>query len=310
MSYVEKQYVDSAGCAFSRGGVGDAVVWIPRLGSDRKVLCGFEPTAPSTASAMPASAPAEIVVTAASPASTRHSAAPARNVTRTRAPAARPSGPAPLTQQTRVVPRHVWEARQNALNVSVPKGYRTVWEDDRLNPHRAEQTLAGIAQTRLVWTDTVPRRLVDVDSGNDVTETVALVYPYTDTATQTRDLGTVTLSWKEGRVVKVVQPNPGRVTYSSRSVPRDMAGPQKDLRPAPKLPGRYVQVAVFKQKGVAMDTARMVQRLGLPVRLKIAKRQGKRYFTLVAGPFQRERELHSALGTVQKAGFSEAFLRN
>lgn len=101
---------------------------------------------------------------------------------------------ASLSPDTRVVPRHVYDKRRNTNSFAVPAGYRPVWKDDRLNPHRAERTLRpadlrpvaapppgyisaargddrlnpnrgirsaqGDAQTDLVWTRTVPRRLV------------------------------------------------------------------------------------------------------------------------------------------------------
>ncbi|MCA0872423.1 SPOR domain-containing protein [Seohaeicola saemankumensis] len=97
---------------------------------------------------------------------------------------------------TRVVPRHVYENRQNTRNVTVPAGYKPVWKDDRLNPYRAERTLApsavtaqthvprgyqlverdddrmnlkrglitaqGDAQTDAIWSRTLPRTLIPV----------------------------------------------------------------------------------------------------------------------------------------------------
>lgn len=102
---------------------------------------------------------------------------------------------ATLPQNTRVIPYHVYEDRQQARNVAVPRGYRRVWEDDRLNPQRGITTLKpttsvtyamvppgykaawndnrlnpnrgqgtahGDAQSDRVWSQTVPRVLMPV----------------------------------------------------------------------------------------------------------------------------------------------------
>lgn len=45
--------------------------------------------------------------------------------------------------------------------VTVPRGYQRVWEDGRLNEKRGVGTVQGAADTQLVWTNTVPRRLVE-----------------------------------------------------------------------------------------------------------------------------------------------------
>ncbi|MGC9420249.1 MAG: SPOR domain-containing protein, partial [Rhodovulum sp.] len=44
--------------------------------------------------------------------------------------------------------------------IHVPRGYRAIWTDDRLNPRRGPRTAQGDAQMAQVWTDTVPRRQV------------------------------------------------------------------------------------------------------------------------------------------------------
>ena len=44
--------------------------------------------------------------------------------------------------------------------VSVPKGYKKAWDDDRLNPKRGKGTARGQAQQDQVWTRDVPAELV------------------------------------------------------------------------------------------------------------------------------------------------------
>lgn len=44
--------------------------------------------------------------------------------------------------------------------ISVPKGYKKAWDDDRLNPKRARGTVRGQAQQDQVWTRDVPAKLV------------------------------------------------------------------------------------------------------------------------------------------------------
>ena len=93
-----------------------------------------------------------------------------------------------ISGATRVAPKHVVVNRQNTQTLPIHHGYRAVRKDDRLNQYRAEQSLAGQAMVKLIWTQTVPRRLVNTATGCDVTASILLVYPYVDVATQTRDL--------------------------------------------------------------------------------------------------------------------------
>ncbi|MBW4710398.1 hypothetical protein KX928_21620 [Roseobacter sp. YSTF-M11] len=173
VNYTGRQYVDSTGCAFIRAGIDDAVQWVPRVTRDRKLICGLKPTF-TVRSATP-QAPQEAVVITPKPAQAAVVPAAAKK--------ASSPGPVPLrraepnlvgtvvtpanaaskgvTPTMRVMPRHVYRKRKQTLNVSVPKGYRTVWKDDRLNPRRAEQTLQGHADMKQIWTSTTPRRLVD-----------------------------------------------------------------------------------------------------------------------------------------------------
>ncbi|WP_415921671.1 SPOR domain-containing protein [Tateyamaria sp. SN6-1] len=220
-----------------------------------------------------------------------------------------------VSPNARVLPRQVFDKRLQEQDVRVPDGYRPIWTDDRLNPRRAEQSLNGIAQSRLVWTNTVPRRLVDRTTGQDVTAKVALVYPYTDAATQQRDLGTVTLVRRDGQLVKKIQRNR---TKARTPVATPAAKPQVAAKPASKaavkspqkaVKGQYVQVGTFGVAANAQGTAQKLARAGLPARLGTLKRGGKRYTVVLAGPFASQTGLNNGLRTARALGFADAFVR-
>lgn len=213
--------------------------------------------------------------------------------------------------QTRIVPKHVAINRVNTTNVKVPKGYRKVWEDDRLNPHRAEQTLEGRADMLLVWTQTVPRRLVNKATGEDVTAKVPLIYPYLDIETQRRKLGRVKIVERDGQVVKRVlryrnaapihrdaRPIKKAPVYSSRSAPTAQ----------PSTKAGYVQVGVFGSPANAQRAARQIAALGLPARIGKQTRGGKTYHSVQAGPIAGG-SAQAALGQLRRAGYRDAYLR-
>jgi len=292
-SYKGKQYVDSKGCVFIRAGIDGNISWIPQVTRARKIVCGAQPTfarAPAPAPKPAAAPPVELTV------------AP---------PVAEPVVVA--AAPPRIVPKHVAEGRINTTNVKVPKGYKRVWEDGRLNPKRAEQTLQGRDEMLLVWTNTVPRRLIDRTSGKDVTAKVPLVYPYLSLTEQRRSLGEVKLVKRNGKVMKKIIRNraakPAKVrkpVYSSRSKPQAAAPKVKVRVPAG---ARYVQVGVFGNKANAQATAQRIARMGYAARIGSYRKGGKTYMSVQAGPFEGAKPLSRAVAKLRGAGFSDAFAR-
>ena len=120
-SYSSDRYVDSKGCVFVRAGYGANTVWVPQVTRDRKLLCGQTP-------------------------SLRAAAAPAK--------------PAPKPVAVRAAPPAKVAAPRTRVRSGVPAGFKPAWTDGRLNPNRGPRTARGDAEMALVWTNTVPRRLV------------------------------------------------------------------------------------------------------------------------------------------------------
>lgn len=192
--------------------------------------------------------------------------------------------------QGRIAPRHVYEWQQkHAVTSGVPAGYRPLWQDDRLNPNRAHQTASGKAAMDLIWSQTVPRQLIDRVSGRDVTRHYpGLEYPHTSYAQQR---SSVVVSSKSHAATAPV----------ARKVAKQAA---------PKATSRtYVQVATFAQPDNAQRTAGALAAKGLPMRIWSAKRGGKPVQLVLVGPFADRGHATAALSIVRRSGFGDAYLR-
>jgi hypothetical protein len=217
-----------------------------------------------------------------------------------------------LTPNTRVVQAHIYQTRRQSNSFEVPNGYRPVWDDGRLNPRRAERTLrpamvtpfsgapagyevveredgrmnpmrgqrtaTGDAQMAEVWTDGLPRRLVQ----------------------KPLDRPVVTLSRRASR--SPAEAKAPALRLSTRSAPGAETPAQ------PKVSNRYVRAATYAEGSEAKAAARKLAASGLPVRLGRLSRGGQSFNVVLAGPFQDPQRAEAALARVREIGFTGAKL--
>ena len=191
---------------------------------------------------------------------------------------------------TRVVPRHVYNQQQrSAVTNKVPKGFRKAWDDDRLNPKRAQMTVEGIRQSDLIWTRTIPRKLYVKGTGRVVNNLFPeLRYPYTSMNDQNAAMGLTTSS---------------RSKSAAAATPRKQGGTAKS-----GTDGRYVQVGMFASEANAQRAAQRISAAGLPARFGTLTKGGKSYRLVMAGPFGAG-QINAAVATARRAGFSDAYAR-
>lgn len=193
--------------------------------------------------------------------------------------------------ETRVVPRHVYENNLSTqYTANVPEGYRRVFDDGRLNPHRAEMTFAGIAQSDQVWQREVPRVLVDRRTGEEIV-----------LSTKSSSAAPATALPQQTVSRSTTYATPAAPVVSTKSAPDTKA-----LR----LSGTpYVQVGTYARADQAQSVAKDVRRLGLPVRIGRYEKSGTVRRIVLAGPFDTVGSGDKALAKTRDAGFGGAFLR-
>ncbi len=288
--YQGQSYVDSNGCIFLKAGYGGDATWVPRVGQDRKPVCGQTPTkavsnvTEATGSDVTPARNAKVrkrVVGAAKPraavkigcpisvpvarryATTDGGSVVICTATNGSLTGARPpiypsgSGVGAALSVARYpgIAIRLAQPRGAALasgGVTPPKGYERAWKDGRLNPLRGKGTAAGQAAQDKVWTREVPAEAV---------------------------------------VAKATTKPAVKTTVAASNG------------------GLYVQVGAFGEPSNADGASARLSALGLPVSKGKFTSGGKVLQVVYAGPFASGADAQAALRAARGNGFSDAFIR-
>lgn len=194
-------------------------------------------------------------------------------------------------RRDRLVPAHVYREGPAAHTVT-PAGYRPAWEDDRLNPYRAWQTVDGYYDTQQVWTNTVPRDSAATARTHSVRDPI-LLFPGVP-----------------GRWKPVVEEARYRSpAMSTRSDPPLRSATVSTRSEPQRGDARYVEIGAFTSAGGAAEAARRLQGAGLPVRLSQMSHAGQEMRRVRVGPYHSSTALRGALSAVQATGYVQAYLR-
>jgi cell division septation protein DedD len=218
---------------------------------------------------------------------------------------------------TRVAPARVYASQKASLaGIRVPQGMKPVWEDDRLNPRRAHQTFEGKARMELMWTNTVPRRLIDRRSGAEVIHNYpGLQPPFTSFEAQRAAGVTVAtrgtyvpdpLTVTDAR--RRAQATAPRASVSTRSAP-PAAAQQTAPAPTPRQAAHYAQAGLFADAAQGLAAAQRIAGAGLPARRGTLHRDGGAMTLVLAGPFASEAEARDGAARLRAMGFAEVRLR-
>lgn len=237
-----------------------------------------------------------------------------------------------VSRDTRVVPEAVYANQvASTRGVVIPEGYEPVWEDDRLNPRRAHQTLGGIADTEMVWTNTVPRRLILRETGTPVSARhPGLVSPPDMMADQHAPRATVSTRGSIRQDNNL--PMPAGFAARERSGAAGASGAtgamvagisatqgdaglraarsEQVVRLSEQPPShRYVQVGMFADPAFAGQAAQRIADEGMPSMLASVTRSGIEYGVVISGPYASQAQVERALQRLRGMGYAQASLR-
>ena len=188
-----------------------------------------------------------------------------------------------------------------------PAGYKLAWTDDRLNPNRGKQTVAGFMDMDDVWTRTSPAELRE--DSEIARRPVKIIVRHSD-GSESAHAGYV-VSTKGGgeKVVRSDQPAAvvvkKKVSKSSKAVVPAAAPKAAAKAAVASGSGRFlVQVGTYGVTSNAEGAAGRLSGKGLPV--SRAKLNGGALTVVYAGPFASASDAKAALSAARGMGFSDA----
>lgn len=202
-----------------------------------------------------------------------------------------------LSPQTRIVPRHVYESRDTQVAM-IPAGYKPAWEDDRLNPYRAIQTVEGYMATQQIWSNTVPRRLLS--------EQVKPM-PFPANLWTRKYKHQITDPLIAYRADETYPPVRVQTAYAEQARYRTDVISSKGSSSASG--GGYVQIGLFSTQDKADLAAARLHAAGFPVQMATVRNGGTAMKSLRVGPYGTATAVEAALSAVQGAGYAQAYIR-
>ncbi|APX90279.1 hypothetical protein BV394_11545 [Brevirhabdus pacifica] len=194
--------------------------------------------------------------------------------------------------------------------VTIPRGYKRTWDDGRLNPKRGIGKLSGELASSLIWTRTVPRRLIDATTGEDVTVRYGFLrYPYVSYAQQKRALLAEGAPIHEIDVQTRAAPRVTTRTITPSARARTTRTPSETARTTKNAAksgqaARLVSVGVYSDQATIDRAVARLRSIGLTPRL--GRTSGG---TIVAaGPYAPD-DAARVLEQARRAGFPAASLR-
>jgi cell division septation protein DedD len=177
--------------------------------------------------------------------------------------------------------------------VVTPPGYRSAFDDGRINPLRGVGTPLGDAQMAAVWTDTVPRRLVTDEATGGIFRfrPPAAVAP-------------------SGDRMALRAADPSAPVQRSRAAVG--AAPEAQATPPAVRVARdhrHVLAGTFASRSAADRAYATLAANGLPTRIGQMNRSSGTVYAVLAGPFADTDALVSGLRRTQAAGFTGAVTR-